>query len=69
MSLHFLLEIGTEEIPDWMITTALNQLQDMFQVLLDQHALGGENRVGGGRDAARQHAWQPVGKVAERMAS
>ena len=41
MSLPFLLEIGTEEIPDWMITPALNQLQDMFQVLLDQHALGG----------------------------
>src|ERR1700733_4663102 len=41
MSLPFLLEIGTEEIPDWMIIPALNNLQDMFQVLLDQHALGG----------------------------
>ena len=41
MSLPFLLEIGTEEIPDWMIVPALNNLQDMFQVLLDQHALGG----------------------------
>ena len=28
MSLPFLLEIGTEEIPDWMIVQALNQLQD-----------------------------------------
>ena len=28
MSLSFLLEIGTEEIPDWMIADALNQLQD-----------------------------------------
>src|SRR5437879_5984222 len=28
MSLRFLLEIGTEEIPDWMITGALNHLQD-----------------------------------------
>ena len=28
MSLPFLLEIGTEEIPDWMIVAALNQLQD-----------------------------------------
>jgi glycyl-tRNA synthetase beta chain len=36
----FLLEIGTEEIPDWMIVPALNNLQDMFQGLLDQHALG-----------------------------
>jgi glycyl-tRNA synthetase beta chain len=41
MSLPFLLEIGTEEIPDWMIIPALNNLQDMFQSLLDQHALGG----------------------------
>jgi glycyl-tRNA synthetase beta chain len=42
VSLPFLLEIGTEEIPDWMIIPALNNLQDMFQVLLDQHALGGK---------------------------
>ena len=42
MSLAFLLEIGTEEIPDWMIVPALNNLQDMFQGLLDQHALGGK---------------------------
>lgn len=41
MSLPFLLEIGTEEIPDWMIPGALNQLQDHFQSLLDQYALGG----------------------------
>jgi len=42
VSLPFLLEIGTEEIPDWMIVPALNNLQDMFQSLLDQHALGGK---------------------------
>jgi glycyl-tRNA synthetase beta chain len=41
VSLPFLLEIGTEEIPDWMIVPAVNQLQDMFQTLLDQHVLGG----------------------------
>lgn len=41
MSLPFILEIGTEEIPDWMIVPALNQLQDMFQALLDQQSLGG----------------------------
>jgi glycyl-tRNA synthetase beta chain len=41
VSLPFLLEIGTEEIPDWMIVPALNNLQDMFQALLDQQALGG----------------------------
>ena len=42
MSLPFVLEIGTEEIPDWMIVPALNQLQDMFQALLDQHSLAGK---------------------------
>ncbi len=42
MSLPFLLEIGTEEIPDWMIVPALNNLQDMFQTSLDQHVLGGK---------------------------
>jgi hypothetical protein len=43
VSLPFLLEIGTEEIPDWMIVPALNNLQDMFQALLDQHVLGGKS--------------------------
>ena len=42
MSLPFLLEIGTEEIPDWMIVQGLNHLQDSFQKLLDQHGLGGK---------------------------
>jgi glycyl-tRNA synthetase beta chain len=42
VSVPFLLEIGTEEIPDWMIVPALNNLQDMFQALLDQHVLGGK---------------------------
>jgi len=41
LSLPFLLEIGTEEIPDWMIVGALNQLQDAFQKLLDQQGIGG----------------------------
>ena len=41
MSLPFLLEVGVEEIPDWMLVPALNQLQDMFQTLIDQQALGG----------------------------
>ncbi len=40
--MNFLLEIGTEEIPDWMIIPALNQLQDIFQGLLDQNSLGGK---------------------------
>jgi glycyl-tRNA synthetase beta chain len=36
MSLPFLLEIGTEEIPDWMIPPAINHLKDLFQDLLDR---------------------------------
>lgn len=39
---RFLLEIGCEEIPDWMIVPALNQLQDHFQTLLDQNGLRGK---------------------------
>jgi len=42
VSLPFLLEIGTEEIPDWMIVPALNNLQDMFQALLDHNAFDGQ---------------------------
>lgn len=42
MSLPFVLEIGTEEIPDWMIVPAMNNLQDMLQAMLDQHSLGGK---------------------------
>ncbi len=41
LSLPFLLEIGSEEIPDWMIVPALNNLQDMFQSFLDQQGIGG----------------------------
>jgi glycyl-tRNA synthetase beta chain len=41
MSLPFLLEIGTEEIPDWMIPPAINQLRHLFQDLLDRTKLSG----------------------------
>src|SRR5258708_30624471 len=41
MSLPCLLEIGTEEIPDWMIPPAINQLSELFQDLLDRNRLGG----------------------------
>jgi len=36
---NFLLEIGTEEIPDWMISPALGDLQRLFQGLLETHGL------------------------------
>jgi len=41
VSLPFLLEIGTEEIPDWMIPSAAKQLDELFQDLLDRTRLGG----------------------------
>lgn len=41
MSLPFLLEIGTEEIPDWMIPPAINQLKELFQDVLDRTKLSG----------------------------
>ena len=37
MSLPFLFEIGTEEIPDWMIPTALDSLRDLFLKLEIPH--------------------------------
>ncbi len=42
MSIPFLLEIGAEEIPDWMIEGALKQLGELFQALLDENKLGGK---------------------------
>src|SRR5216683_133674 len=44
MTLPFLLEIGTEEIPDWMIVQGLNHLQDAFQKLIDQSAVAQVSR-------------------------
>jgi glycyl-tRNA synthetase beta chain len=43
MSLPLLLEIGTEEVPDWMIQPALNNLQSLFQGLLEQNRLGADS--------------------------
>jgi glycyl-tRNA synthetase beta chain len=42
MSLPFYLEIGSEEIPDWMIVPALNHLQDAFQSWLDSSQISGK---------------------------
>ncbi|MCS6952249.1 MAG: glycine--tRNA ligase subunit beta [Bryobacteraceae bacterium] len=38
---RFLLEIGTEEIPDWMIPPALEQLRGLFEQLLNSNSLSG----------------------------
>ena len=40
--LPFLLEIGTEEIPDWMIQPAINHLQSIFEGLLKDNGLAVE---------------------------
>ena len=42
MSLPFLLEVGSEEIPDWMIESALDQLRASFTALLRDNGLSGE---------------------------
>jgi glycyl-tRNA synthetase beta chain len=38
----FYLEVGSEEIPDWMVVPALNHLQDSFQSWLDANQVGGK---------------------------
>jgi glycyl-tRNA synthetase beta chain len=42
VSVPFYLEVGSEEIPDWMIVPALNHLQDAFQRWLDANQVGGK---------------------------
>ena len=42
MALPFLLEIGAEEIPDWMIEPALADLKQRFEGVLKESDLGGE---------------------------
>jgi glycyl-tRNA synthetase beta chain len=42
MSLPFLLEIGAEEIPDWMIEPALENMRELFAGVLEQHRLSGQ---------------------------
>jgi glycyl-tRNA synthetase beta chain len=42
MPLPFLLEIGCEEIPDWMIPGALDSLRDQATKLIDDQKLGGK---------------------------
>jgi glycyl-tRNA synthetase beta chain len=41
MSLPFLLEIGAEEIPDWMIGPAVENVRASFTKLLEENKLGG----------------------------
>ena len=39
--LKFLLEIGTEEVPDWMIPPALENLKQLFGKVLEENNLPG----------------------------
>ena len=41
MSVPFLLEIGVEEVPDWMIEPALASMRELFTNILAEHRLGG----------------------------
>ena len=41
MSLPFLLEIGVEEIPDWMIQPALKNLEELFTRIIEDNRLSG----------------------------
>ncbi len=41
MSVPFLLEIGVEEVPDWMILSALDHMRELFTAVLTEHRLGG----------------------------
>ena len=57
MAKPFLLEIGTEEVPDWMIAPALANLRELFTKLLADNGLSGEvTRV----DATPRHLVLPV---------
>ncbi len=42
MSDRFLLEIGVEEVPDWMIEPALEHLSKLFTDILTENGLGGQ---------------------------
>lgn len=41
MSNRFLLEIGVEEVPDWMIEPALDHMKQLFSEVLSSNNLGG----------------------------
>jgi glycyl-tRNA synthetase beta chain len=43
MSLPFLLEIGSEEIPDWMIPGALDNLRSLFEETLEKAGIGAQS--------------------------
>jgi len=66
-TLPFLLEIGTEEIPDWMIPGALDHLRDLFQKLLEDNRLDADT-VRFGADGTPRRLALRAGGLPERQA-
>jgi glycyl-tRNA synthetase beta chain len=62
--LPFLLEIGTEEIPDWMIEPALDQMRSLVEELLAASRLGGKVTS---VDATPRRLVLTAGKIVERQ--
>lgn len=65
MSVPFLLEIGTEEIPDWMIPGALESLRGLFEEALAKSSLHAE---GIALDATPRRLVLRAAALAERQA-
>ena len=69
MSLPFLLEIGTEEIPDWMIPGALENLRLLFEKLEIPHEIGDARRHAAPPGAARRRACPSASRIAKSACS
>ena len=65
MSLPFLLEIGTEEIPDWMIPDALENLRLLFEKLEIPHESVTAGRHAAPPGAARRRSARAPGRYAK----
>ncbi len=64
-TLPLLIEIGTEEIPDWMIVSAVTQFRETVEKALNENALGGKVRLA---DATPRRIALIVDDVVERQA-
>ena len=64
--LAFLLEIGTEEIPDWMIPPALEDLRTSFQRLVEERGVAGDG-LAVQVDATPRRLVLRAGPLAERQ--
>ena len=62
MSLPFLLEIGTEEIPDWMIPSALENLRLLFEKLANPTRIDHHGRHAAPSGAACRRVARQTGR-------